>query len=384
MAMPDIPLPGLTEHGRQVGEWERSLRPEGLFAKPGSNAADTMDSISAEHPYIGAAGALGSMGIGGLPAFFEGASKKILQAIGKKTGGAFGAMMTAPKAAIAAQAAQKALGAGATGLATGAVEDTARAADEALRHPEAERDPWMQRLVSEAEKLAIQTLLTGGTGALFGAIGARGAQNLDPATNAGSGGTAQQMLRLKQAGGKTSLGGVVLPESAKPIYAEAMAGGEKIPRVGDADVVPDGATPEIAEIFQAKPNELTKPGLDVRDVAAEKALGPLQRGIAKADKYTGSIAEKLDNGFYGTETARDARVFPKTLASKMIEFIKNRTYKDQTAIAYTNSGEPIEEMNKLCTVGDPVSSAEAAAAVRRNPQSHRMKVSEAIASGFTS
>jgi hypothetical protein len=91
----------------------------------------------------------------------------------------------------------------------------------------------------------------------------------------------------------------------------------------------------------------------------------------------------MNDAFLNTEVGRTARVFPKNVAKVLVAAIKRRTFKDQSPILYTDSGEPIHELNKMFTVGDPTSSTEAAAAVQRNPSSERMTVDEAIASGFS-
>ena len=336
-------------------------------------ASDMADRVEAQDPLSSAAGAISSLSVGGLPMLFDKAASRILTAVGMKA---------APKSAIIANAVRRGITSSAAGLASGATTDAVTALDQANRHPEKDRGPVEDRLTSEAEKLAIQAMISGGVGSLAGAMGARAAATRDPMTTAGAGGLAQKVVRLEEAGGGIGPTGVKIPESLKPVYAAAMSGGEKIPRVGEADVVPAGATPELAEIFKARPAEVTQPALSVKETVTGRALPLLQSGIAKADRYTGSTAQQMNDAFYATETAKNARVIPNNLAKKAMEFIKIRTFKDQSPIAYTNSGEPIRELNKMFTVGDAVSSAEAADAIRRNPNSVRMTVPEARASGF--
>ncbi len=444
----DIPSPLDNQHGRDVGNSIRDKVAHGLANEPGETSTETSGRVMSADPLSAAAGGLGSLLVGGLPLLVE---KGIARGMGAAGLGA----------AKSAKFKQTLLGAGrglGTALGTGAIEDAAAASDLAANDKPVD-------MSLEGDKMSIRALLGLGGGALGGFLGARAASNRDPLTNAGAGGTAQQMVKLdRMKGGGTGLSGIEVPDKLKPLYAEAMAGGTPIakglhePTIGPptevtlagVDIPESGMRPEsmdylkgggeahggpvrlgvtpdgkvsvidgrhrisiareagedsipatvyrydnegnvlsttdsnvplkngpVGELFRGEETPaVTREGMAVRDVAAEKALLPVQKGIDETQ--TGQMVKIREaQARYMNSSAKHQKVEPTEISDVLQKYVKARTFEEGSPLPYANSGEPITELNKLLVVGHTVSSSSAAEAVQRNPGSFRIKLSEA-------
>jgi hypothetical protein len=123
------------------------------------------------------------------------------------------------------------------------------------------------------------------------------------------------------------------------------------------------------------------PGSHVEDVAAEKALGPVQRGIAAADRGNAQKFQEIDQAFYNS-SAKHQRFEPKEVTKTLQRFIKARTFKDGSPVPYANSGEPIKELNKLYDVGSPISAMDKKADQLAHPGSFAIRLEDARSIGF--
>lgn len=359
---------------------------------PSDKASAAINQVEEEHPYMSATGTLASLGIGGLPALFERKSAQILEAIGARRAekaAEIAAEMTpeAKKAARILASAKPAaetslLKQGAKGFARGAMTGAATSAANSLGNV-AESEMQGQGagtdLASEMEKGIVSMLLTGGVSAVTSAMGAIPRAVRDNRTNLGSGGLAQKVERLERRGGKVGPGGVTPPESLDPLYTEAMVGGQPIPEAYGAAKAAEGPYQPgaVGELFRNRqPPAVTRPGLAVQDIAAEKALGPVQAGIsATKTDYLRRIQNAQDR-FLGS-SAQYQQVEPVEVADVLKKYIKARTFESGAAVPYANSGEPMTELNKLFVMGEPVSSAESANVLKRNPSAIRMPVQQA-------
>ncbi len=374
-----------------TGPIDRALGLPGV-EKETAKSAQNVEELSKEHPGLEAMGSIASLKFGGLPALIDSAVGKGLAKVGLRV-----AESAAPAAALPAtrvgevvekggQAASATLpsmlrgalrGVG-TALGMGAVEDIADAADNALREKPVD-------MSNEGEKMVIRMMLGGTMGVLGGALSARAAANRDPLTNAGSAGTAQQLAKIERMkGGGVGLGGVEVPEKLQPLYAEAMAGGTESPKGLNAPVIAEGPHEPgpVGEMFRGEElPPVTRPGMAVQDVAAEKALIPVQKGIDETQTVTMAKIRNAQDRFLNS-SAQHQQVEPTEISDVLKKYIHQRTFKDGAPVPYANSVEPITELNKLFVTGDPVSSAESAAAVARNPGSLRMKAGDAAKLGL--
>ncbi len=374
-----------------------TLMSQGMPKEGGTDpVGELVRSTEEEHPGLEFAGTF--LGRGGLPAYFEKKASEVLGAIARRS--AEKAAANAPALSREAQqaaemlemakppAATSMLKQGAeglkrgmiTGALTSATNSAAEVADSELRTGTAGTD-----LASEIEKGIMSMLITGGTSSILSALGAIPKAIRDNRTNAGSGGLAEKVTRLERMkGGKIGPGGVTPPEGLSPLYAEAMVGGQPVAPGLRTGTVAEGPQQEgpVGELFRNKePPALTRPGMRVQDLAAEKALVPVQQGIAETQTSEYRKIAQAQQQFLGS-SAQHQQVEPKPIMKVLQKYITARTFKDGAPVPYADSGEPIQELNKLVITGDPVSSVESANALRRNPGFVRMKMSDALAMGL--